>query len=336
MLISRRTITLFSCFTLLGLSGCAPSTTNKTSDSGTPGLEKSSLKIGLVTPGKVNDGGWCQLAQDSVNLVGKDLGATISPTIEEPAPAEVEAAIRQLTESGNTLIFLHGSEYDTPATNVAKEFPNTTFVVVGGRSEAGNLSPLQINEKEAPYVTGYVAAKLSKSHKIAAIGGVDIPIIKSAFASFTAGAKAADPNVDVRLAYTGSFDDQAKAKQQTQALLQEGIDVFTHNANAAGAGVAQAVSDNGKALFFGANSPQTDLAPKQNVGAYIMDTQKGYLVAAQFVNEKKTNGKAIRLGMKEGATRFEFNKVNASLVTPALEAEVEKLIKDIIDGKIKL
>jgi len=337
MLISRRNLTLLASFGMIGLIGCAPA--GKEAASGDPKPEAgaaSTVKIGLITPGKVNDGGWCQLAQDSVNAIAKETGATLTPAIEEPAKAEVEAAIRQLAEGGNTLVFLHGSEYDTPAAAVAKDFPNTTFVVVGGRSEGANLLPLQISEREATYLAGYVAASLSKTHKIAAVGGIDIKIIKSGFEAYVAGAKAADPKVDVRVTYTGSFDDQAKAKQQTQALLAAGVDVFTHNANAAGAGVAQAIEEDGKALFIGANAPQTDLAPKQNIGAFIIDTQKGYLVAAKAVLDKKTDGKAFKLGIKDGATRFEFNAGAAGLYTPELKAKVDGISKDIEAGNVKM
>jgi hypothetical protein len=34
-------------------------------------------------------------------------------------------------------------------------------------------------------------------------------------------------------------------------------------------------NEDGKALFIGANAPQIDLSPKQNVGAFIIDRQKG-------------------------------------------------------------
>ena len=125
MLISRRNLTLLASFGMIGLIGCAPA--GKETTSGAPKADagaSSTVKIGLITPGKVNDGGWCQLAQDSVNAIAKETGATLTPAIEEPAKAEVEAAIRQLAEGGNTLVFLHGSEYDTPAAVVAKDFPD--------------------------------------------------------------------------------------------------------------------------------------------------------------------------------------------------------------------
>ena len=78
MLISRRNLTLLASFGMIGLIGCAPA--GKETTSGAPKADagaSSTVKIGLITPGKVNDGGWCQLAQDSVNAIAKETGATV-------------------------------------------------------------------------------------------------------------------------------------------------------------------------------------------------------------------------------------------------------------------
>ncbi|MES2463697.1 MAG: BMP family protein, partial [Armatimonadota bacterium] len=192
--------------------------------------EKVALKVALITPGKISDKGWSQLAYDSEQKIKTELGAETSPPLENPAPAEVAGVMRNLAQQGNNLLFAHGQEYDNAAKTVAADVPKTTIVVMGGRSIAPNLMPIQFSSGQATYLAGMVAGGMTKTNKVGLVGGKKNPIIEEAFFSFAKGAKAANPAVEVTTAYVGD-EDIAKAKQQTQALLDSNVDVIMHNAN---------------------------------------------------------------------------------------------------------
>ena len=178
MNLSRRRfgVFLFST-TLFALAGCAqqeasapggspaPGSSPEAapSSAAAPGVPEGAFKIGLVTPGKITDTAWSGPANDAVQGMKAMLGAQPTPTIESPGKADVEGAIQKLAESGDQLVFLHASEYDDPAKAVAPKFPKTTFVVVGGRSVAPNLTPIQFAPGQATYLAGMVAAGMSKS-----------------------------------------------------------------------------------------------------------------------------------------------------------------------------
>jgi basic membrane lipoprotein Med (substrate-binding protein (PBP1-ABC) superfamily) len=349
VILNRRRASALLCVTplvLLFATGCAQQEAPKEAPAGTtssptagavPPKPEGTFKVGLITPGKITDKGWSQSAYDGVQRIKAELGAEVSPPVEGPAPAEVEGAIRKLAEDGNQLIFLHASEYDDAAKNVAADpkFATTTFVVVGGRSTGPNLTPIQFSAGEATYLAGMLAAGLSKSHKVAAVGGVEIPIIKEAFQSFEHGAKALDPKTDVKITFTGDFDDTAKAKQQTQALLDAGVDVVIHNANAAGQGVAQAVQEKNGALFLGANAPQDDLATAKNVGSFIVDAPNAYLAVARRIKEGEGEGKAYPVGVKEKAVGLHYNPKFGGTVPADLKAKIETASAALSAGTLK-
>jgi basic membrane protein A and related proteins len=316
---------LFSLF-FLGLAGCAQQET-PAPDAASP------LKIGLITPGKITDKGWSQLASDSVSGIAKDLEIPMTPPIEEPAKAEIASAIRKLAQDGNTLIFLHGSEYDSDVATVAPDFPKTTFVVANGRSEAQNVTPLQFAAGEANYLAGMVAAGMSKSGKVACVGGVEIPIVKEAFASFEKGAKAINPACEVKVTFTGG-EDVAKAKSQTQTLLESGVDVVIHNANGGGLGVAEAIKAKPGTMFIGANADQSDLAPTQTLGSFILDVPAGYKAIAESVKDGKGEGKAYKLGLKSKAVSWKYNDKCVEKVSDDLKAKVAKAEEEIIAGSL--
>lgn len=304
-----------------------------TSTVGIPPAPEGAFKIGLITPGKITDTAWSGPANDAVQSMKASLGAEPTPTIEAPGKADVEGAVRKLAESGDQLIFLHGSEYDEAVKSVSPNYPKTTFVVVGGREVAGNVTPIQFAPGQATYLAGMVAAGMSKTGKIGCIGGDEIPIVKEAFASFEKGAKAVNPNAEVKIVFTGDGSDIAKAKQQAEALLAEKCDVLSHNANAGGQGVAQAVMEKG-GYFIGANALQNDLATPKNLGSFVQDMKAAYTAVAERVKEGKGEGKPFSVGLKEKAVSFVYNDKFGGKIPDDLKAKVKQAEADIIDGKV--
>ncbi|MFM7321636.1 MAG: BMP family protein [Armatimonadota bacterium] len=333
----RRLLAALAVGTLALAAGCAqneaPANTPNPGPAAAPAA--GTLKVGLITPGKITDGGWCQSANDGLERIKSELGAETVPAVENPAPAELAAAARNLAQGGANLVFFHGAEYDKAIPAVAKDFAGTTFVVVGGKEVSANLVPIQFAEREAGYIAGMVAAGMSKTHKVAAVGGTKIAIIESSFDAFKAGAKAADPNCDVKIVFTGSFEDQGKAKQQTQALIESGVDVVMHNANEAGKGVAQAVEESKGALFIGANSDQSDLATKRNLGSFIIDSAAAYVAVAKAVKEGTAAGKPFKGGIAAKAVYFKFNDKFEGTVPEAVRTKVAESEAAIAAGTVK-
>ena len=93
--------------------------------------------------------------------------------------------------------------------------------------------------EEATYLEGMLAALLSKSGKAGAVGGMEIPSVKSTILAFAAGARAVRPDFNVVTSYVGNWEDVGAAKEAALALVQQGADFLFHNADAAGLGVFQ-------------------------------------------------------------------------------------------------
>jgi basic membrane lipoprotein Med (substrate-binding protein (PBP1-ABC) superfamily) len=292
------------------------------------------MKVALITPGPVSDKGWSASAFDGVKRIEKELGATLTPPVEGPEPASVAGELRRLAQAGNHLIFVHASEYDDAAKQVAADFPKTTFVVVGGRSAGRNLTPLQFQSGEANYLVGMLAGGMTKTGKIGAVGASEIPIVKAGFDAFARGAKAARPDANVSITWTGNESDLGKARQTAQALLDGGADVLTHNANAGGQGVFQAVTQKPGAMVIGANADQSGLAPAQTIASFVLSVPDAYLSIGRTVKEGKGTGQPFRLGLKENAVGVAYNSRFQGAVPGDLKAKVEQARQDIIDGKL--
>ena len=72
------------------------------------------MKVGLLTPGSVNDNGWNAIAYEGLQRIHRELGAEISNQ-ETKTPAEVEEGFRSYGAKGFDLAFGHGFEFQDAA-----------------------------------------------------------------------------------------------------------------------------------------------------------------------------------------------------------------------------
>jgi basic membrane lipoprotein Med (substrate-binding protein (PBP1-ABC) superfamily) len=99
------------------------------------------LRVALLTPGSVADGGWNQGAYEGLLLIRDELGAEISHA-ETRTPAEFEDGFRDYAARHFDLVFGHGFEYQEAAARVGAEYPDTTFVTTSGSTvRAGTSRP---------------------------------------------------------------------------------------------------------------------------------------------------------------------------------------------------
>jgi basic membrane lipoprotein Med (substrate-binding protein (PBP1-ABC) superfamily) len=291
------------------------------------------FKVGLVVPDPITDGGWAQSANDGLKAIAKDTGAEIGQPVENDSAAAFEGIFRNFASQGDQLVFAHGTEYEAAAKKVAADTPGTIFSVMNGREVGPNLMPVQFDAGQGTYLAGMLAAGMSKTGKIGCIGPQEIPIIKETFDAFEKGAKAVNPNIEVKRAFIGSTD-VAKGKLLAQSFLSAGIDVIVHNADDAGKGVAQAVMEKDGAMFIGANSDQSDLATPKNLGSFILDVPHAMDALAHNVKDGKDLGKAYKGGLKDGAVGLVYNAKFAGTIPADLKAKIDAAKADMIAGKL--
>jgi len=292
------------------------------------------LKVGLLTPGSINDGGWNAIAYEGLQRIKNEMGAEVSHQ-EAKTPAEFEEGFRSFGARGFDLAFGHGFEFQDAALAAGKLHPNTVFITTSGTSVAANVSPMVFELEKATYLCGIIAARESKTGKAGVIGGIRLPSIESTFTAFKAGAQSVNPKFEIREVFTGNFDDVGAAKLATLSLANAGADFIFHQANEAGRGVFQACSER-KIRCFGSNKDQTDLAPDVIVASAVLDVPRAFVHMATLVRDKKFEPRVQYLGMHEGIVALVWNEKLKPTVSPATVAEVERAEKAIRDGTIKV
>ena len=302
---------------------------------GTPSTDTAEqpFRVGVLTPGSINDGGWNALAWEGAHRIKKELGAEISHQ-ETKTPPEMIEGFRSFGAKGFDLAFGHGFEYQEPAKRAGEQYPQTIYVTTSGNTVAQNVAPMRFQIEEATYLLGVIAARESKTGKAGLVGGINVPSIASSFLAFKAGAHSVNPNFDVREIYTGNFDDAGAAKVATLSLINAGCDFVFHQANEAGRGVFQACSER-KVRCFGSNADQSPLAPDVIVASAVVDVAGAYVAMAKVVKEGRFKAEIQHFGMNQGTVSVVWNEKLKSSISAETLAEVERITNDIKSGAVK-
>ena len=326
-----------SALLLVGCSGgtsesnnASPSTGNTPTSSNADTGKKSDFKVALLTPGPVNDSGWCALAYDGLQGIKSDLNVEVANQVA--GGSDIKEAMRSYAQKGYKLVFGHGYEYNEPGFEVAKDFPDTVFVSSSGSKTSKNAGAIRFYLEQSFYLAGVLAGKASKTGVVGMVGGPNVPSIESTFKAFQAGAESVNPKIQVLKAYTGSNDDVAKAKQVAEQMIGKKADFLIHQANAGAQGVFNAAKE-GKIWAFGANSNQNDNESGVVVGSALIVGKPAFLEVAKLVKDGKFDGNVIQLGMDKGAIDFVYNDKLKSQLPPDAIAKVEEVKKDILSGK---
>ncbi len=296
--------------------------------------DAAALKVALLLPGSINDKGWNATAYEGLMTAEKDYGIE-GAYQENVAQSDMEGVFWDYASDGYDLIIGHGYQFGDAAEKVCVEFPDVDFVVLNGSNSNGtNLASYSFTGWEAGYVGGAVAGLISQSNKIGAIGAQDTTAISNAMLGFKAGAEAVNPDAEVTITYVNTWDDVAKGKETALAMIDDGADVVTCDANAVGLGAIEAAKERGT-YHIGFVDDQYEVAPDVVVNSCLQSNQ----MLVQVVVENSLNGtlkyETNVSGISDGAEGLAPWYDWEDKLDPEIIAQVNQIQQDIIDGKIK-
>lgn len=293
------------------------------------------FRVALLTPGPISDRSWNGGAYEGLTAIRDSLNAQVSH-VQTKTPAEFEENFRQYGAQGYDLVIGHGFEFQDAAVRVAPEFPKTTYVTTSGNTVRTNVAGIQFAFEEASYLAGILAAGMTKSANIGAIGGTELPPVKRSFEAYIAGARSVTPRINVMISYVGNWDDLSAGKEQALAQIGRRVDVIFQNADAAGLGVFQAAKESGSAYVIGANADQNAVAPDVTLGSVVIDLPRAFLLVAREVRDGRFQTRVVSLGVRDDVVRLVLNPVLESRIPSPIRAAIDSVERRFNDGSLRL
>jgi basic membrane protein A len=292
------------------------------------------FKVALLNPGPISDAGWNASAYDGLLAIRDQLGAEVSQA-ETRTPPEFEQAFRDYARRGFRLVIGHGFEFQDAAAKVSPDFPGTVFITTSGNTVRPNVAPIVFRLEEATYLLGELAARMAPNGSACAVGGMEIPSVKSTFLAFEAGAARARPGYPVTISYLGNWDDVGAARTATLALIDRGCRFVLQNADAAGPGVFQAAAERG-IFAFGSNRAQHEVGPKAVLASAVIDIPAAFVAIAREVKDGTFKSRIIEKHMADGAISVVYSPTLAIKIPADVHGLIDTTEAAIRDGSLKV
>ena len=240
-----------------------------------PAAAQSDLKIGVVTDiGTLNDKNFNEYSYKGAQQGATDIGAANPPAVVPKDQSEYAKDIQDFIDQKFDIIVTVGFNLTSPTTTAAKANPDAWFIGVDQspcvdeqgnddatfscKGDAATLLPHYISvtfkEDQAGYLAGIVAAAVTKSGEIGAIGGTTLcgPCVRY-IQGYELGAKSVTPSIVVKTAYVtrdfsaAAFTDQPGGKAFAGNFLTTNgkVDVLFQVAGLTGNGVLDAACAKG-------------------------------------------------------------------------------------------
>ena len=312
------------------LAGCA---------SGAPSADDAApdLTVALVVAGTFGDRSFYDSSKAGCDKLAAE-GIEIK-TIECKNENHTQQ-IYNAADAADVIVLVGWEFYDVET--VAAEYADKRFIWIDNATSAAVPNVLNITyaQNEGSFLAGYIAAKLTESNVVGAMGGQDQDTINDFIVGYKQGALYANPDVKVEVIYSNDYDDPAIGKECALTLNEKGADVVFQIASKCGDGVFEAAKEKGF-YAIGVDSDQKYIDPEvivcsmcKEVGASIYDAVKQYVAKGDDCGLWGTTWVA---DMATGYVGIGYGEDGSVQQVPdAVKAEVEELSKKIISGEIKV
>jgi len=333
----------------------APTEAPKPTEAAAPAApEEKALKVCQVTDtGGIDDKSFNATAWKGLEDAQKEFGAE-AKFLESKEVADFEKNLNAFIEEGCDLIVTVGFLLGDATALSAEQNPDMKYSIVDYAYDPAivNVVGQLFQTDQAAFLAGYAAAALSKTGKVGTFGGLAIPTVTIFMKGFAEGVakynEVKGTNVEVlgwdleddtKGLFTNSFDDQQKGKELATSLMDEGADIIMPVAGPVGLGAAAAIKERGNAYLIGVDSDWYLTAPDYSD---IILTSVMKLMDATTLDVIRsvkdgtfTGGNVLGTLENKGVALAPFHDLE-SLVTPELQAELDQLSVELIDGTIKL
>lgn len=301
---------------------------------GCAGTDTSKLKVALVVADTFGDRSFYDSSKEGADRLAADFD--IELVTIECGNDNFDTQMKNAADEANIVVCVGWEFYGIE--DIAPTYPDVRWIWIDNATSAPIANVLNITyaQNEGSFLAGYIAATMSKTGTVGAVGGEDSDTINDFIVGYEQGAKYYSADTKVVTNYTNSYDDPTTGKDCALALHDQGADVVFQIASAAGDGVFEAAQEN-KFYAIGVDSDQKYIADdviicsmKKEVGNSIYDAIKAYIEG-----DNSKWGTTWVADMSNGYVGIGYGGDDATQqVSDELKAEVEALAAKIVSGEI--
>lgn len=325
-------------------TGCSSRSTssNSSTSSTSSNSANETMTIGFIYVGPKDDYGYNQAHAEAAAKMAKAFPSI--KLVEEasvPETTAVQETMRNMIEQdGAKAIFPTSWGYFDPhSLKLAKEYPEVQFFHPNhplAPDHPPNVGSYFSSLMEPAYLTGMVAAQMSKTGKLGFVIPKPIPVVLQEVNSFTLGAKSINPDITVQAIFTGDWSLPVKEAEATNSLVDQNADVIITRVDSPK--VVITTAEQRGVYSCGYHVDQASIAPKGYLTGVQWNWETVYMAYAEMLQSGKTlmnQGipKVLQGGLKEG-----YSKTSdyGSVVSTPAKAAVDAAKQQLMAGKLTI
>lgn len=302
------------------------------------GVTKENIKIGFVHISDPSDMGYTYNHDIGTQEMMKAVGLSDAQIINKfniPEDAQCEAAINELIEEGCNIIFCTSFGHEEYALAAAQAHPEVEFCHATGNQAAdsglSNFHNYFASIYEARYLAGIAAGLKTEANKLGYVAAFPFAEVISGYSGFYLGAKSVNPDVEMVVMYTGSWNNPTKEAQVAQALIAQGCDVISQHSDS----TAPATTAEQNGVFqVGYNSDMIPAAPNASLVSARIDWSKYLIFAVETYLAGETIPSDWSAGYADGAVYL--SPLNEAIIAEGTREAIEAAEEKLISGELKV
>lgn len=294
--------------------------------------------VSIVVAGQFGDRSFYDQSKLGGERLAKDYADKIEVKYIECNNEGWTMQMKNAADKSNIVVCV-GWEFEDIET-VAPDYPDVSFIWIDNATskDVANVLNITYAQNEGSFLAGYIAAAMSKTGVVGAVGGEDNITINDFIVGYKQGAEYYDAAIKVEVNYANTWDDPAKGKDCANVLHDRGADVIFQVASKAGDGVFEAAQEGGF-YAIGVDSDQKYIndaviicSMKKEVGKSIYDA-----ITKILSGDKSQLGTTWVADMTNGYISIGYGEEGATQQVPDdVKAKVEELAAKIGSGEIKV
>jgi basic membrane protein A and related proteins len=298
----------------------------------------------IISDAGLGDKGFNDLGLQGMKRAMHDFAGVTGKPVQDPQiDTHCAQDLTSAAQGGYGLIINLNYGCGTVIPQVAKQFPNTRFVMVDNIIKGSNVTSEMFDVQDSSFLAGVVSsmlnldgksAKARGHHTVGAIGGVKSPGIDQFLVGYQQGAQYIDRKAKVLVAYANSFADPSKGAALTKSMFSQGATVVYQVAGVTGLGGIKAAKQQG--LFaIGVDSNQDYLAKGHVLTSSIKHTDTAvYTAIKDYVQGTLKGNKTINFGLANNGVAISPMAYTRKLFSAADLKRLATITAQVKSGKL--
>ena len=291
--------------------------------------------ITIDVAGAFGDRSFYDSANEGASRLEADFGTVVKRIECNENDADLSTSLYDAADATDMIAAI-GWQFGDYLSEAAAAYPDKMFLFIDNEIEdtPANMMSVSYAQNEGSFLVGYIAGKLTKTNIVGAVGGEKVSTIDDFLVGYEAGARYANPDVQVKRAYAGTYENPAEGKKSALMLYDSGCDIVFAVAGKTGEGVFEAAAEKNQ-LAIGVDSDQKYINPDVIICSMVKKVGQSIYDVVANADTMFKGGEVWKADMATGYIDVAYGTDDMpQQVSEELKAEVEALKEKIISGEI--